>query len=247
MALGAIFSLLPRLGIATVAAELPVAIRTRAEILARAARKLLVAVEFSIGTTGEGPIATGTVTISRPSGERPIATRPVTVLAKALPARRVGPLLPTLSRCVRFLVAEFPVAKFPVLETRSRTRIAITVWPVAARRVGALVTAVFTRPERTLLAIAASRRTVAIRSITTGPRRIAVIAARRAIVALSGIRAPLAFGLARKTALGEFLVRSSRNARAALAAGRTVAPAPGIVVFIVVAGHEESHFGCRYK
>ena len=152
MALGAILSLLPRFGIATVAAKFPVAIRTIAEILARAARKLLVAVEFSFRTTGERPIATGTVAISRPRVERTIATRTITVLAKALAARRVRPLLAILSRRVRFLVAEFPV-----LETRGRTRVAITIRPVSARRVRTLVAStVFARPERTLLALAAS-------------------------------------------------------------------------------------------
>jgi hypothetical protein len=248
MALGAILSLLPRFGIAAVSAKFAVAIRAIAEILSPATGKLLVAVEFSLGTPGERPIAAGTVAIPGPRAERPIAARTITVLAEALATWRVGPLLAILARCVRFLVAEFPFAKFPVLETRSRTRVTITVWTVAARRIGALVAAaIFSWPERTLLALAASRRPIGKRAITARPRRIAILAARWAIVALSSIGASLAFRLRRKTALGEFLLRPPRNARTAFAAGWTVAPAPGIVVFIVVAGHEGSHFGCRYK
>jgi hypothetical protein len=218
MALGAILSLLPRFGIATVAAKFPVAIWAIAKILARAARKFLVAVEFSLGATGERPIAAGTVTISRPRAEGAIAARTITVFAETLATRRVGPLLAALSRCVRFLVAEFSVAKFPVLETRGRPSVAVTIGPVAARRIGALVAAVFTWPERTLFALTASRRPIGKRAITARPRRIAVVTARWAIVTLSGIGTPLAFRLARKTALGEFLFRPPRNARAAFAA-----------------------------
>ena len=51
-------------------------------------------------------------------------------------------ILAILARCVSFLVAEFPV-----LETSSRTRVAVTIWPVSTRRVRALVAAVFARPE----------------------------------------------------------------------------------------------------
>jgi hypothetical protein len=137
------------------------------------------------------------------------------------------------------------------LETRSRTRgaaVTVAFGSVATRRVRALVaTTVFARPERAFPTVAASRRPVAIGSITAGPRCIAVIAARRTIVALSGIRTALTFGLTRKTALGKFLLRPPGSARAALAARRTVAPAPRVVVFVVVAGHERSHFGCMYK
>ncbi len=144
MALGAILALLPRFGIATVAAKFLTAIRTIAEILARAARKLLVAVEFSFRTAGKRPIATGTVAIPRPRVEGTIATRAIIVFAETLATRRVGPLLAALARCVRFLVAEFPV-----LEARGRTRITVTtIRPVAARRVWTLVAAaVITWPE----------------------------------------------------------------------------------------------------
>ena len=235
-------SLLPRFGIAAVPAKFPVAIRTTAEILAGAARKLFVAVEFSFRTPGKRPIAARTITIPRPCIERAVASRPIAVLAEPFATRRVGPLLATFSRRVSFLVAEFPV-----LETPRRSRVITTaVRAIATRRVRAFFTAtIFARPERTLLAVAASGRPVAIRPITAPTRCIAIFAARRAIVALSGIRAPFTVSLAAEAALGEFLLRPPRNTRAALATGRAVAPAAGIVVFIVVAGHERRSFRCR--
>jgi len=137
-----VIALLPGFEIAAVPAKLPVAWRAVAEILARAARELLVAVEFSFRAAGKRPISTGTVTVWRPRIERTIATRTITVLAEALAAWRVGPLLAILAMRVRLLVAEFSV-----LETPSRTRVAITVRPVAARRVWTFVAAIFSRPE----------------------------------------------------------------------------------------------------
>ena len=44
--------------------------------------------------------------------------------------------------------------------------------------------------------------------------------------------------LAAKAALGEFLLRTPRRPGTALATGGAITPAAGIVVFIVVAGHE---------
>src|SRR5216683_5954590 len=87
-------------------------IRAAAEILARttvgrAARKLLVAAEFS-----RGPIAFP----RRPRTIRAVSPRAVAVLAKTLAARGVGPLLAAAFPWrVRLLVAELPV-----LETRRR-------------------------------------------------------------------------------------------------------------------------------
>jgi hypothetical protein len=66
-----------------------------------------------------------------------------------------------------------------------------------------------------------------------------MIAARRtAVLALAGIRPPLAIALAGEVALGEFLVRPARRTGAAFAAGWSITPAAGIVVFVVIAGHD---------
>jgi hypothetical protein len=124
----------------------------------------------------------------------------------------------------------------------------MTVRAVPARRVRAFVAAtVFTRPERAFFTLTASRGAIRKRAITARTRRIAVVAARRTIVAVASVGAPFALSLGGEAALGEFLLRPPGNARAAFAARGTVAPTPGVVVFIVVAGHERSHFGCRYK
>jgi hypothetical protein len=53
--------------------------------------------------------------------------------------------------------------------------------------------------------------------------------------------------LSPKAALGEFLLRPPRRPGAALAAGRAITPAAGIVVFIAVAGHERSQLSVRMK
>jgi hypothetical protein len=124
----------------------------------------------------------------------------------------------------------------------------MTVRSVPARLIRALVvTTIFARPERTFLTLAASRRSIGKPAITAPARRITVLAARRTIFAVAGIRTPLALRLAGEAALGEFLLRPPRNARAALAARRTVAPAPRIVVFIVIAGHEGGSLRVRNK
>jgi len=60
------------------------------------------------------------------------------------------------------------------------------------------------------------------------------------------ITTALAFEFLRaEAALGEFLVRPARFAGAALPAIGTVTPAAGIIVFVVVAGHERSHLKGR--
>src|SRR6185437_2549689 len=119
---------------------------------------------------------------------------------------------------------------------------------IATRRIGALVTvAVFTRTKfaawpRVALAIPA----VALRAVipVETRRTIAEIATRRtAILALPGIGpAFAAIALVGEAALGEFLFGPPRRPRAAFAAAaRPITP--GIVVFIVVAGHERARFG----
>ncbi len=233
---GAIFALLPGLGIA--------ALWPIAEILARA-------------TVGS---ATGEFLVAAKFSLRPVA--------ETFAARGIGPLFAiTFARRIRLLVAELPVGKprgraGVVAITARRAVVAVEVRAVAARRVRALVAAtVFARFERTLLAVAV----IAIES--RRPRRIAIIAARRTIFAIAGVglatarigllaigfravglagigpalAVPLvAVAFAGKTALGEFLLRPARGAGTALAAGRAVTPAAGIVVFIVIAGHEWS-------
>jgi hypothetical protein len=68
-------------------------------------------------------------------------------------------------------------------------------------------------------------------------RGVVIPAARRTVIAVAGIRALFALALA-KSPLGKLLLRPASGAGAALAAKWTVTPAAGIVVFVVVAGHE---------
>jgi hypothetical protein len=68
--------------------------------------------------------------------------------------------------------------------------------------------AIFTRPERTLLTVTAPRRPIRKRAVAARPRRIAIVAARRSIFPVTGVRTPFALRFARKTALGEFLFRT---------------------------------------
>jgi hypothetical protein len=57
-------------------------------------------------------------------------------------------------------------------------------------------------------------------------------------VGFSGVGAPLAVTLAATFAFTELLVGTALGARSALAARGAITPAAGIVVFVVVAGHE---------
>jgi hypothetical protein len=114
--------------------------------------------------------------------------------------------------------------------------------------------AVAARLEGALLAVAAARRAIAAGAvIAVDPRLVAEIAARSVAVVAATRRAPLAKGalvaialsgkiLGPEAALGKLLLRSPRGAGAAfvasLAAARPVTPAAGVVVFVVVAGHE---------
>jgi hypothetical protein len=53
--------------------------------------------------------------------------------------------------------------------------------------------------------------------------------------------------LGREAALGKLLLRSPRGAGAALVASGPVTPAAGVVVFVVVAGHEGLTEGVKCK
>jgi hypothetical protein len=178
-----------------------------------ATREFPVAAEFSFGPIAKGTIAARSVAITRrPGTVGAIALWPVTT-------RRIGSLFAsTLSRSIRLLVAEFPV-----LETPGRAGVAA----FAARRVRALLAAGY----GTIITVE-SLRTIAERPVAAGTPSVAV--------AFAGVRALFALGLAGETALGEFFLRPAGRAGAPLAAEGTVAPAAGIVVFVVIARHEWS-------
>jgi len=118
---------------------------------------------------------------------------------------------------------------------------AITSGPVAVfaetfatRRVGSLLATIVTGRVGPLVAefllLEACRRSG---FAALALRRTVIAIVFRAIAARRG-RALVALTLAGETAFGEFLLRSTRCARAALGAGGPIAPA---VVFIVIAGH----------
>ena len=91
--------------------------------------------------------------------------------------------------------------------------------------------------------------------IAIATRAVIPVIARAAIVMLpdfSLAAAPVRLATVRsfafgpgKVAFGELLVRSPGNTGTAFAAGPTVRSAPGIVVFVVVAGHEGLAWGAR--
>ena len=191
-----------------------------------------------------GPVAVA----RRPRGVRAVASRPVAVLAKTFAARRIGPLLAAaFTRRIGL-----PVAEFPVLETRGRAGIAA----VAARGVGTLFAFAAGSSRSAETADRCGRRSsrlkrgagaFALAGVGLAGARIGLLAVGFGAVGLAGIGTPLAIALsllAGKAALGEFLLGSPGGAGAALAAGGPITPAAGIVVFVVVAGHEWSHFGC---
>jgi hypothetical protein len=128
---------------------------------------------------------------------------------------------------------------------------------LATRRIRALLAAaIVARAEILALGTVAARRAivaVALAGIGLAAARIGLLLVgllfvrllfvRLAALGPGGIGALLALGAAGKTALGEFLLGAPGRAGAALAAGGPVTPAAGIVVFVVVAGHERSRFG----
>jgi hypothetical protein len=244
---------LPGLGLATVRA-VALAIPRGAfaipatEILARTsvrctARKLLVAAKLSLGT-----IATGTVTVTRRPctigaiSLRPISLETIAVLAETFAARGIGSFLATaVPRCVRFLVTEFPVGK-----SRGRAGIAAIL-----ARGGALFAA------RRIIPVEARRGALTLAGVGLARTRIGLFAIGLVTIRLDGIGTPLAIAFAGKATFGELLLRTPGGpraalaasgtaltlARAALAVARPITPAAGIIVFVVIAGHEGSH--CR--
>jgi hypothetical protein len=127
--------------------------------------------------------------------------------------------------------AALAVPELAILETAGGARlVAIAagspIIAVAARRT------VAARLERALLAIAIACGPIAERPIAT---RTVVTAEPRPVatsLAIEFFRA--------EAALGELLVRPARFTGAALATIGTVTPAPGIIVSVVVAGHERA-------
>jgi hypothetical protein len=184
-----------------------------ARIIAVATRSIIaVAARSIIAIAARRPIVT-----RRARAIGTITTRAVSVLSKAFATRRVGALVAvTLPRRVWLLVAELPIRK-----TRGRT--------------GAVALAAGL--EAALLAIAVTRGPIAERPVTMGTVPMGtVVTAEPRPVATS-----LAIELFRtEAALGELLVRPPRLAGTALAAVGTVAPAAGIIVSVVIAGHERA-------
>jgi hypothetical protein len=185
-----------------------------------------------MGTVGPGTIAAGTVapgTIGvtrRPRTIGPVTARPVAILAETFTARRV-----------RSLLAGAILARAKIL-------VGFTIWPVTTP--GSIPfeprPVAFGAPRRCVVARTKMVARFMIGPITTPrgipvePRSVTLAPTRRGAIALPGKI------LASEAALGELLFRASGSAGTALAARRPVTPAAtGIVVFIVVAGHEQSH------
>src|SRR3954451_5978288 len=199
-------------------------IRTAAIFLARptfvafsASRKFFVAAEFSL--------ALRSIAIAwRPGAVSAIASRPLAVFAKAFSARRVGPLV------VVFLFLE-PRSGSRVASFAARPAIVAAVFrALAGRPICALVTATI---------IARAEVLARFRPFITRT----VVPFESGALGSGGIGTLVAVSLAGKTALGEFLLRTSRCPGATLASRGPIAPAAGLIVLVVVAGHERSHFG----
>jgi hypothetical protein len=199
-----------------------------------------------MGTVGPGTIAAGTIGVTRrPRTIGPVTARPVAILAETFSARRV-----------RSLLAGAILARAKIL-------VGFTIWPVTTpgsipfepRPVafGAPRRCVVARTKivaRFMIGPITTPRGIPVepRSVTLAPtRRGAIALAKWAAFTVAGKGALFAIALpgkilASEAALGELLFRASGSAGTALAARRPVTPAAtGIVVFIVVAGHEQSH------
>jgi hypothetical protein len=169
-----------------------------------------------------------------PAKLRPVAKLPFASLAILAPTREARTFVATTAHTT--LLPRLFVAAVTRLELARAVAIAAgsAIITVAARRT---VVAVKARPvatgfEGALFTIAITRGTIAERPIATGT----VIAAEPRPVATS-----LAIELFRtEAALGELLVRPPRFAGTALAAIGTVTPAAGIIVSVVIAGHERA-------
>jgi hypothetical protein len=223
--------LLPRLG-------LP-AIRTAAKILARitfcrigVAIATATAEKFSFPL--EFPFALRPVTLARrPSSVWAIPSRPTTLLLKTVISRLVAPLLAAaVSRRIWF-----PVAGFPVVKTRSRTVISANT----VRTIGAASLVVV--GTRGIGVFTSRRKTFALPRVGLAGSRMGLLLKSSCSIRFAGIGAFFPLALAGKTALGEFLLRTPGRPGTALAGRGPIAPAAAIVVFVVIAGHEQAHFG----
>jgi hypothetical protein len=146
------------------------------------------------------------------------------------------------ARAVRALVAATVFARLErTFFTVATARRAGGKRPIAA---GTIV-AIKTRPRR-IAEIPAWRAitvAVALAGVGLAPARIRLLVVGSRAGGLAREGAPLAVALVAialpgKSALGEFLLRAPGGPGTALAARRAITPAAGIVVFIVVAGHE---------
>ncbi len=241
---GRSIALLPRFRLAAIprgALAIPAAKILAWSAVRRTARgKLLVAAEFPLR-----PIPTRPIAIARRARRiRAICSRAVAVLAETFAPRSIGPLRSAaFARRVGLLVAEFPV-----LKTGGRAGlITVEIRAVAARGIGALFAAVLAagavfaveaRRTGRVIPVTAGRCAVAFAGVSLAAARMRLLVIRSAALGLAGRGALLALALGRKTALGELLLGSARGAGAAFAASRPVTPAAGIVVFVVIAGHE---------
>jgi hypothetical protein len=228
-----------------IAAVVPVALTIR-----RTSREFPLAIELSLRTIATARRTVGKLSLTTPSLTTSLGSRAFAAVAKTLAAGRIGSLLTVpVTRRVGLSLAELSLGGSR-RRTGSAAIVTIEPRPVSARL------------ESALLAVASARGPVRKRPIATGAlipaetRLVAIGAARSVTVVATARRpalaegAPVAIGfaakilakiLAAKAAFGELLLRTSRCAGTALGAGRPIAPAAGIVVFVAVAGHERSH------
>jgi hypothetical protein len=196
--------------------------RPVAEILARAALGIRPLLAIAVAT-GVGPLVAEFAVLEFAVLE---SSRRATLIAVTVVA--LGPRRAIVAIEARAIPARLEIALLA----------ASTVIPIPARRPVTTVTARWT------IIPAEALRTLVV-AIEAARRSIVIPAARRTVIAVAGIRAlaTVAFEFFRPKAArfefsGELLLRPPRLARAALAARRTVAPAAGGVIFVIVAGHE---------
>ena len=218
----------------------------------RTAREFLVAAEFSLGT-----IAARTITIAR---------RPRAVEGRSLPcgnlrraacrvASRRRPLAAYRARLSpNFLSWKRPAGRASPRSPRacrgaSRRHAAVRIIPIeplrtiAKRPIAAGTRSVPVEAARRIVVVTARGCAFAFAGVRFAGTRIRFLVVGSGALGLAGIGAPfavalVALALAGETALGELLLGSPRDAGTALAAGRPITPAAGIVVFVVIAGHE---------
>ena len=193
---------------------------------------LLVA-KFAIGKTSSRACVVA-ITARRPVVAikiRPVAarlerTRLATIIARAKILTRST--IPGVALAIPGVAIAIPGVALAISEIAAGAII-----PVEALRTVAEI------PARRTIVVA-----VALAGVGLAPTRIRLLAKRPRTVGLSGIGTPLAVVLPSKPALGELLFRPPRRPGAAFTAERPVTPAAGIVVFVVIAGHEWS-LRCR--